>query len=136
MQTPTPTSGGVNRALNKTVTVSSTEGAAFPASAAVDGNIATRWSSVFSDPQWIYVDLGASYSISRVKLIWEAAYGKAYQIQTSANAVSWTNVFSTTTGDGGIDDVTFTATAARYVRMYGTARATGYGYSLWEFEIY
>ena len=24
----------------------------------------------------------------------------------------------------------------RYVRMYGTTRATGYGYSLWEFAIY
>jgi beta-glucosidase len=24
----------------------------------------------------------------------------------------------------------------RYIWMYGTARATGYGYSLWEFGIY
>ena len=31
----------------------------FPASAAVDGNAGTRWSSAFSDPQWLQVDLGA-----------------------------------------------------------------------------
>jgi beta-glucosidase len=26
--------------------------------------------------------------------------------------------------------------SGRYVRMYGTARATPYGYSLWEFQVY
>ena len=39
-------------------TASSTENASFPASAAVDGNTGTRWSSAFSDPQWLEVDLG------------------------------------------------------------------------------
>jgi len=26
--------------------------------------------------------------------------------------------------------------SGRYVRLYGTARATQYGYSLWEFQVY
>ena len=79
-QPPTAT----NVALNKPATASSVESAAFPASAAVDASATTRWASAFADPQWIQVDLGQSYSISRVRLIWEAAYGSAYQIQTSA----------------------------------------------------
>jgi hypothetical protein len=133
---PTPTPGGANLALNKAVTVSSIEGSGYPGSKAVDGNTGTRWSSAFSDPQWIYVDLGASYTVSQVKLNWQNSYGKSYTIQLSADAASWTDVYSTTTGDGGIDDITFAGTDARYVRMYGTVRATGYGYSLWEFEIY
>ena len=133
--TPTPTSGG-NLALNKTVTASSTETPSFPGSYAVDGNTGTRWSSQFSDPQWIYVDLGANYNVNRVVLNWEAAYASAYQIQVSSNAINWTNVYSTTTGNGGIDNISFAKTSARYVRMYGTARATQYGYSLWEFEVY
>src|SRR3984957_507739 len=45
-------------------TASSTENASFPASNAVDGNTSTRWSSAFSDPQWLQVDLGATASIS------------------------------------------------------------------------
>jgi non-lysosomal glucosylceramidase len=134
--TPIPTPNGANLALNKTTAASSIESTTYPAGAAVDGNNGTRWSSVFSDPQWIYVDLGASYSINQVKLNWEAAYATSYQIQVSNDAANWTTVYSTTTGDGGIDDITFTATGARYVRMYGTVRATGYGYSLWEFEVY
>ena len=37
---------------------------------------------------------------------------------------------------GGTDDITIPATNARYVRVYGTQRATAYGYSLWELEVY
>ena len=133
--TPTP-NPGVNLALNKTVTVSSVEKAGVEAVYAVDGNTSTRWASAYSDPQWIYVDLGGSYTVNRVILRWEVAYGKSYQVQVSNNASNWTNVYSTTNGDGGNDDISFTATAARYIRMYGTVRGTSYGYSLWEFEVY
>ena len=95
-----------NVALNRPATASSLESSAFPASNAVDGNTGTRWSSAFSDPQWIYVDLQATYNITEVKLNWEAAYGKSYQIQISSDAVNWTNIYSTTTGAGGIEDLT------------------------------
>ncbi|MFC6023357.1 discoidin domain-containing protein [Plantactinospora solaniradicis] len=118
----------------KPATASSTENGGTPASAAVDGDNGTRWSSAFSDPQWLQVDLGASATISQVVLRWEAAYGRAFQIQVSENASTWTNVYSTTTATGGNQTLTVSGTG-RYVRMYGTARATGYGYSLWEFQV-
>ncbi|MEU4541683.1 discoidin domain-containing protein, partial [Streptosporangium sp. NPDC023825] len=119
------------------VTVSSVEtGSAHVGSNAVDGNPATRWSSAYSDPQWITVDLGATRSISRVRLNWEAAYGKAYQVQTSTNNSTWTTVHSTVASDGGVDDLTVTGTG-RYVRVYGTQRGLpAYGYSLWDLDIY
>jgi len=125
-----------NLALNKPVTCSSTENAGTPCASAVDGSTTTRWSSAFSDPQWIYVDLGATTSVSRVLLNWEPAYGKSYTIQTSNDATNWTTIYSTTTGNGGIDDLTGLSGSGRYVRMNGTVRATQYGYSLWEFEVY
>jgi hypothetical protein len=116
-------------------TASSTENAGTPASAAVDGNTGTRWSSAFSDPQWLQVDLGSSATISQVVLQWETAYATAFQIQTSNDATTWTSVYATTTGTGGTQTLNISGTG-RYVRMYGTARATGYGYSLWEFQVY
>ncbi|MFD1050440.1 discoidin domain-containing protein, partial [Kibdelosporangium lantanae] len=116
-------------------TASSTENAGTPASAAVDGNTGTRWSSLFSDPQWIQVDLGSSTPICRVGLNWEAAYGSAYQIQISDNASSWNTIYSTTTSTGGNQSVDVTGTA-RYVRINGTARATQWGYSLWELSVF
>src|SRR5581483_556722 len=85
----------------KTATASSVENSSFPASRAVDGNTSTRWSSAFSYPQWLEVDLGASATISQVTLQWEAAYGKAFQIQTSTDNSNWTTIYSTTTGPGG-----------------------------------
>ena len=95
----------------------------FPASNAVDGNTGTRWSSAFSDPQWLQVDLGSSASITQVVLQWEAAYATAFQIQTSTDGTNWTTIYSTTTGTGGTQTLNVTGTG-RYIRMYGTARAT------------
>ena len=116
-------------------TSSSNESATLGPANAVDGNTGTRWSSGFSDPQWIQVDLGATASITQVVLNWEAAYGKAFQIQVSDNASTWTTIFTTTTGTGGVQTLNITG-SGRYVRMNGTARATQYGYSLWEFQVY
>nr|MDT0657733.1 ThuA domain-containing protein [Micromonospora sp. DSM 115978] len=129
-----PTS--TNLALNKPAVASSVESAAFPASAAVDGSTTTRWSSAFADPQWIQVDLGQSYALDRVRLVWETAYGSAYQIQTSANGSTWTTVRSVTGGDGGEDDHVGLGATGRYVRVHGTARGTAWGYSLFTFEVY
>ena len=129
------TCGTTNLALNKTATASSTENAGTPAADAVDGNTGTRWSSAFSDPQWLEVDLGSSQAICQVTLNWETAYATAFQIQTSADGTNWTTIYSTTTGTGGTQTLNVTGTG-RYIRMYGTARATQYGYSLWEFSVY
>jgi hypothetical protein len=122
-------------ALNKPATASSLENATFTAGAAFDGNTGTRWSSAFSDPQWIQVDLGSSQTVCEVSLAWEAAYATAFQIQVSPDGTNWTTVYSTTTGTGGTQTLSVNGTG-RYVRMYGTARATQYGYSLWEFGVY
>ncbi len=123
-----------NVALNRPVTCSSIEDPNYICSNAVDGDLTTRWSSQFSDPQWIYVDLGARQRIERVILRWEVAYGEAYRIQISDDAVSWTDVYSTTAGDGEVDNLDVSGTG-RFVRMNGTQRGTGWGHSLWEFEV-
>ncbi|MGW4465826.1 discoidin domain-containing protein [Micromonospora sp. NPDC004704] len=120
----------------KPATASSTENGGTLAPAAVDGNAGTRWSSAFSDPQWLQVDLGATATLSQVVLNWETAAGRAFQIQTSpTGSAPWTTIYSTTTSTGGVQTLPVTG-SGRYVRMYGTARTTGYGYSLWEFQVY
>src|SRR6266851_3759191 len=104
------TCGTTNLALNHPATASSLENASFPASNAVDGNLTTRWSSGFSDPQWLQVDLGSVQTICKVVLNWEAAYGKAFQIQTSNDGTTWTPIYSTTTGTGGTQTLSVTGT--------------------------
>ena len=100
-----PALQAVNLALNKPVTCSPAP--QFPCAEAVDGNVGTRWASVQGvDPQWIYVDLGVTSTIGSVILRWEAAYATAFQIQTSNDAVTWTTIYSTTSGTGGVQTIT------------------------------
>ncbi|MFD8717184.1 discoidin domain-containing protein [Streptomyces sp. NPDC059629] len=119
----------------KTATASSEENAGTAAGNAVDGNTGTRWSSSFSDGQWLQVDLGATATVSQVVLNWETAYGKDYKVQISADGSSWTDLKSVTGGDGGTDTLDVSG-QGRYVRMLGVHRATQWGYSLWEFQVY
>jgi hypothetical protein len=126
---------GNNLALGKPTDASSTEADAFDAREAVDGDTGTRWSSQWNDPQWIRVDLGSVWSVSAVKLQWETAHATRYTIQTSTDGSTWTVVKAVGNGNGGIENLSFPAVPARYVMMFGTHRSSGYGYSLWEFEI-
>lgn len=135
-----PKVDGTNVSQGKTATASSfqtdpTGGCPCSAANAVDGKFDTRWASDWSDPQWVQVDLGSSTTFKHVQLAWDPAYGKAYDIQTSEDGQSWTTVKSVTDGNGDIDDIDVNGTG-RYVRINGTARGSGYGYSLYEFGVY
>jgi beta-galactosidase len=125
----------VNLATGRPAVASSIESAAYVPARAVDGDMATRWSSEFADPQWIYVDLGSRVQVNHVTLGWEVAYAAAYQVQVSDDAQTWTTIFTTASGDGGVDDLTGLDGVGRYVRVLGTRRATPWGYSLWELAV-
>ncbi|MFH8224081.1 discoidin domain-containing protein [Streptomyces sp. NPDC018057] len=117
-------------------TASSQEGDGYAASAAVDGDLTgTRWASAWSDTQWLQVDLGRRADLSRAVLTWENAYGKDYEIQASDDGTDWRTLKKVTGGDGDTDDLALSG-SGRYVRMQGLARSGGYGYSLWEFQVY
>ncbi|MFI8192378.1 discoidin domain-containing protein [Streptomyces sp. NPDC085946] len=126
-------------AAGAAATASSTEWSPFTSYApgrAVDGARDTRWAGHWSDDQWLRIDLGAAHRVGRVTLDWERAYGKAYRVELSADGVTWRTAWSTTSGDGGLDTAVFPATTARYVRVQGVARGTGWGYSLREVGVY
>lgn len=124
-----------NIALGKPVTASSVQGASTPSSAVNDGSLTTRWSSAYTDIEWIRIDLQAVYDLTGARIFWESAAAKNFKIQVSADDASWTTVYTTVNGDGGTDGFTF-ASAGRYIRMYAGDRLTDYGYSIWEFEVF
>jgi len=76
---PTPPSG--NLANGKMCHASSTDSPSRLCSNSFDGDLTTRWSSDYSDNNWIYVDLGSKINITTVVLYWEDAYAKSFQIQ-------------------------------------------------------
>ncbi|MGR4879974.1 discoidin domain-containing protein [Streptomyces sp. LARHCF249] len=130
---------GVNLAAGSAASASSAEWNPFTSYApgrAVDGSTGTRWASDWSDDQWLRIDLGAPSLVKRVTLDWERAYGTSYRIEVSSDGTNWQSVWSTTTGDGGLDTAQFAGTPARYVRVHGTQRGTQWGYSLHEVGVY
>jgi len=132
---PGANAADTNISQGKAATASSTESGTFPASNAVDGNFGTRWSSAFSDPQWLQVDLGANATVTSVLIDWEAAYARSFSVRTSANGSSWTTIYSTTSGAGGRQTLAV-AGSGRYVRLETTARATQWGVSVNEFQVF
>ena len=129
------TFSGGNLARGKNVVVSSNETSTLIGENAVDGNMGTRWASQYTNSQWIYVDLGATYNINRVKVNWEAAYGRNYQIQVSSNASRWTTI-RTVSGNTSLTNDFPVSGTGRYLRINGTLRGTEYGYSIYELEVY
>ncbi|TDD61602.1 coagulation factor 5/8 type domain protein [Kribbella antibiotica] len=134
-----PPTAGTNIARGKTATASSYQqvgnGAPYPPSNVTDGNNATRWASDWADPQWVQVDLGSVQSFDQIQLIWEGAFAREYRIEVSDDGNAWRALYNTSAGNGDVDDIT-TGGTGRYVRLTGTARGTGFGYSLYEFGIY
>ncbi len=126
--------GRENIALNKPAYASSTSNGE-PA-LVTDGNSGSRWASNQTDSEWIYIDLGKEEIVNGVKLNWEEAFGKAFKIQVSNDAKAWKGVYETEDGHTGVQQITFDEVNGRYVRMLGLQRGSGWGYSLWDFEVY
>ncbi|SDT58546.1 discoidin domain-containing protein [Actinoplanes derwentensis] len=126
---------GVNLALRAAVSASDSEGSHWLPQYACDGDPVSRWSSGFTDAQWLKVDLRERWQLSQIVLSWENAYAIAYRVETSADGKSWQRVYSTTAGTGGKVTVSLVDNIARYVRMAGVKRSNQYGYSLYEVEI-
>lgn len=128
-----------NLALGRPCTISSYENAGTVAPNATDGRQDTRWGSQHKDGEWLYVDLGRQASIYSVRIHWEAAYASEYRLEVSDDAKTWRT--PATTGDrittsGGWDTALMGDIEGRYVRMTSLRRATQYGVSLYELEVY
>ena len=130
-----------NLALNKPATASANDGN-LPGNA-VDGSTTTRWSAQ-PIPQWLEVDLGTVYNISRTEVVAyeDRAYRFNVEVKTTAGG-TYTQVVnrSTNTTPGTIAaPITdnFTAVPARYVRINitGASGYTGTWASIIEFRVF
>jgi CxxC motif-containing protein (DUF1111 family) len=102
------------------------------ASLAIDGSATTRWASAQDDEAWIQFDFGAKTALGYLNLTWENAHGKEYALQGSDDGKTWYQIRYVTGGKGGTEEFFNLNANVRYVRLQGVARATQYGYSLFE----
>lgn len=109
------------------------------ASLAVDNDNGTRWESSHGiDPQWLIIDLGEVKTVNAVKIYWEAANAQDYSISYSTDGSVFSNEeFFTGKAEGNRTDViTDIDVDCRYVKINGTKRNLGYGYSIFEVEVF
>ena len=109
------------------------------ASNAFDGNMSSRWESAHGiDTVYLQVDLEQVYNIEKVSVAWEFACAKIYDIQVSNDGLSFNTVWSKTNGFGGMGTIesVLSGASGRFVRMQAHERATAWGYSVFEMEVY
>lgn len=100
-----------------------------------------RWESASSDPQWLLIDLGAEYNIDEITICWfGAASAKTYKLEVSTDGDNY-QLVKDYTNDNAVrqrvdDHLLDTPVAARFVRIYGTARVATYGYSIGKVYVY
>ncbi|MET8688205.1 beta-N-acetylglucosaminidase domain-containing protein [Streptomyces sp. NPDC004732] len=131
-----PRTAGPDLARGAKASSSGDETKDFPASAAVDGDPESRWSSPAEDGAWWQVELAEPVRLGQVVLRWQDAYAAGYRVQTSADGRTWRTAATVRDGGGGREAVRMDARDTRFVRVQGDRRATRFGYSLWSVEAY
>lgn len=124
-----------NLALNQAATASRQE-SGYEAAKAVDGSVSSRWWARSTSTQWLQVDLGKSFTLSRVAINWYSYYARAYRVLVSSDGRSWTTVKDISSGQGGREEQSFSSRSARYLRIECRTASGSNGYSINELEIY
>lgn len=129
-----------NIALNKRVRSSSVEDdkEEFASKWVVDGDMKTRWASkeFKKDQEWIEVDMKNLYYVNYIKISWEVAYAKKYKILTSIDGKTYKEVYVNYDNKSLSCNVYITPELCRYVKVQCIEKATKYGFSIYEIEIY
>ncbi len=127
-------------AQDKQAEASSTEAAGLEPSKALDSASATRWASEVRETAWFQVDLESRQTFDTIRIDWELARADQYRLTVSDDKQNWHPL---NVGNNGVVKATdgkntlvFPATTARYIKFEGINRATGYGYSFYEFGVY
>jgi len=107
----------------------------------MDGNTGTRWGSIESDNEWWMVKFAESRTFNRLKIVWEGAWGKSFDIMAGENVDNLTAIAEVR--DQTLEGFPYTQiieltedVTASVIRFKGIKRGTGYGYSFWEFDAY
>lgn len=117
-------------------TASSSEAGHLDASQAIDGNQGSRWSSQFSDPQWLLLDLGGIRYVSSLRIDWESAASSNYSIEVSVDGVAFTEIYNAPDADGGSDTISELDSQTRYLRILSHSRSTQWGNSIYEVTLF
>ncbi|MBN2302278.1 MAG: discoidin domain-containing protein [Lentisphaerae bacterium] len=135
----------VHSAIGAGISVSSTHqgaGEEGEPSMLVDGDLKTRWSSEYSEPQVVTVDLKKNLKLTNLRLHWEAASALQYTLSISNDGKSWKNIrrMNVMVSEGfpeRVDALEMKGAKARYIKLGLLKRINpAWGFSLFEIEVH
>ncbi len=108
------------------------------AALAIDGNDGTRWESSQTDDETWTLDMGQKRIFNTIKILWEGAYCKEFALTYSNDGESWSPLYTETnlTQAGWQTIELGENVTAQYIKYHGTLRATGWGQSFFEFQVF
>lgn len=123
-----------NFAYKKKVVVSSQESDILNGDLMVDGNQNTRWASGFYDNQYAVIDMGQEQTFNTIKINWEDAFAKEYNVLVSSDSITWDTIGKITNGTAGMNTLNVPKTG-RYIKIDCSKRGSIYGFSIWEIKV-
>jgi len=108
---------------------------------AIDGNLATRWSTdaLQTNGQWFQVDMRSPTPVFAITLDTTPSpndYPRGYEVYLSNDASNWGPPVATGTAYSAVTLLTVPLQNARYVRIVQTGSATGNYWTIHELNIY
>jgi len=108
----------------------------FSAKNAIDGKLNTQWASEPGEPQHIILGLDTDIAADKLIITWGPSYASSYSVEVSGDGSIWTGVFSTETGRGGTETVTFPLSKARYIKLTFIKNDDAAGFRVREISVY
>ena len=107
------------------------------AALAIDGNEGTRWESAQTDDETWILNMGQLRIFNTIKILWEGAYAKEFTLYFSNDGENWSELYvETNLTQAGWQTIDVAKTTAQYIKYHGTKRATGWGQSFFEFQVF
>jgi len=111
------------------------KGEDFYAKNAADGSPNSRWESIQVEPQWLALDLGNTYYVDKIIVLWGTNYAVSYKISISKDKINWKEVRATENGRGGTETVTFPLSEIRHIRIDCITQGEEGGFSVREISV-
>lgn len=102
---------------------------------AIDEHLSSRWSSRYSDEQWLILDLGSAQRFARLYLVWELAHAADYAVYTSDDKKKWKLHHRERQSDGFVDVIDRKG-RGRYLKIQGIKRAKVEGHELYGYSLF
>ncbi|MNB89911.1 Mannan endo-1,4-beta-mannosidase [compost metagenome] len=102
----------------------------------VDGNKNTRWQSDYTDNEWVMIDLGKDYTVTKINLHYLYHRPKSYSIQISNDKEKWITIKDIESSNTFLDSFDFEGISCKYIKFNFTKRtSTTYVFNIQEIEI-